>query len=1225
MGTLFGSAKAEHLPWREWKRRLALLLTVTLTANLGMISPKAAVTENSSALVIWEIEELPEAVRKQQVTPGTKEEELELPDTLNVRVETDSDIQIASSSNMLLEMVMEEWYEVSVDWVFDSADNGELMYNENEAGVYTFEAELKDKGYSTEFVTLPVVTVEVLGEALEDGVEEWFYNIELPSTQTSAPALMTMSMENGQIDLASGNPVNWIDRVILPDYARDFYDVLVEGSDNDGNADILIDDSNFSRSNAFTLRSSDGTSVFNAIIACEYTDLDHQLSSSETNYIAKCIRTALDAFDRDHPEVFWLNGASRLKIGGKRTTSNGKTTYDYQIYFVTHVHEDPETQMKNFDIRDDQYLSAGNIRSDIVERNNDVNNILSTVTATNTADQVAQLNDWLNKHNEYNSYVADGQDRLAPAAAWECTSALDGRIGTAGPVCEAYARALKVLCDRLEIPCVLVDGGAASSSIDPPGPHMWNYVYLEQEDKWYAVDVTWNDPFDPEEPGAVSGYENEDWLFLGADTIVNKDPENWTFIQSHPAENIVSERGVQFTNGPELSRESYQKKVPSPEAERVSQYEIALKEAKLLDSNGNFETMQYAMNTTDSKDNLSWQTSTLFTNLQPGTTYYFFQRVVGSDRYKEPVSDSTALTTLKLRVPKPTLVSGKTYTYNGTEQEVTADDLAGFDENKMTITGGTKGTNAGDYAVEIALKDTVHNTWDEADGSENSNPISISWRIQKINQDAPMTMEAVDSKTYGDASFELKAAGGSGSGQIEFSVPEGNKVLSISGSQATIIGAGTVKVTAVRKGDVNHNDSTPASVDVTVAKKPVTVKAEDKLKFVGNSNPVLTLETPAAGVLVGNDGIDALSVTLTTTAGKDSEVGTYPITGTSNSANYDVTVLEGILTIITTPEFKTEQKEGISEVPETLRNNPDLNTTAKIEEAMRKSIQNAMAGITENHILIYDVTLNYSVDDGGNWQKVYEDQFPDEGITVTLPYPSGTSSARYDFVVAHMFTTGDHAGEIEVPEIQATSEGIQFKVYSLSPIALGYKVKCGSSSGGSSGGGSSSGGSSGGGSGSGGSSGGGSTSGGPNGSSAGAWVSDSGKWWYRYTNGSYPAGTTSAGQEYISWVKINNAWWAFGADGYAKNGWVLDARTGLWYYIDINSGMRVGWYQDTDGRWYYLDPANGNMLVGWLQIGGVWYYLNPASGAGRPFGSMYSNETTPDGYFVNASGGRTGQ
>ena len=71
--------------------------------------------------------------------------------------------------------------------------------------------------------------------------------------------------------------------------------------------------------------------------------------------------------------------------------------------------------------------------------------------------------------------------------------------------------------------------------------------------------------------------------------------------------------------------------------------------------------------------------------------------------------------------------------------------------------------------------------------------------------------------------------------------------------------------------------------------------------------------------------------------------------------------------------------------------------------------------------------------------------------------------------------------------------------------------------------------------------------------------------------------------------------------------------------------MRVGWYQDTDGRWYYLDPANGNMLVGWLQIGGVWYYLNPASGAGRPFGSMYSNETTPDGYFVNASGGRTGQ
>ncbi len=1469
MGTLFGSALAEHLPWREWKRRLALLLTVTLTANLGMISPKAAVTENSSSLVIWEIEELPEAVRKQQVTLGTKEEELELPDTLNVRVETDSDIQIASSSNMLLEMVMEEWYEVSVDWVFDSADNGELMYNENEAGVYTFEAELKDKGYSTEFVTLPVVTVEVLEDEV---VEEWFFDIELPSTQTSAPALMTMSLENGQIDLASGNPVNWIDRVILPDYARDFYDVLVEGSDNDGNEDVLIADRYFSESNAYSLNSSKGTSKFNAIIACEYLNLDHQISDDEVTYASKAIRAALDAFDRDHPEVFWLNGSSWLKIGGKRTASG---RYDYQVYFVTHVYEDPNSQMRNFDIRDDQYLSEGNIKSDIVELNSNVNNILGTVTGTNSAEQIIQINDWLTKHNEYNSSVANGEDNLAPKSAWECTSALDGRIGTSGPVCEAYARALKVLCDRLEIPCVLVDGGAASSSDDQPGPHMWNYVFLDDEDKWYAVDVTWNDPgwgFGK----AESGYETERWLFLGADTIVAEEPDNWTFIQSHPAENLVSERGVQFTNGPELSSESYKRRpalqitfqpaeqtvvytgepaqiiapeiriegvegsagiidvtpeysyrlqsdpdseyisgipadagvyvvkasipstsdymsgvgyltliiqksqpvltinstyvtskiydaapfaepgkdfltvtgttfdsvkfawykgnsklaaaptdagtyvlhtyvdetdntydaskdvnvviekrpvtvtadnksktygsqdpqltytvdsttplptgdaltgvlvreqgedvkaggyainqgtltdstnpnylitfkpgiftiekavlIPVAEAQSIAQQQIALKPVSLTSASGAVGTVQYGISETNSKDNIRWQTSPVFSGLEPGTTYYFFVKIEGNSNYADGISEAALLTTLKMRLAKPVLKAGKTYVYTG---ETISVELDGVDETLMNVGGSQTGINAGDYTVTVSLKNPAKYAWAEEGETENSSPISINWQIQKADQ-AAVTIEAVSAKTYGDPAFKLTAAGGTGDGEIVFSVPENSKVLSISGDQASIIGAGTVRVSAVRQGDANHKDSAAASVEVNVAKKAVTVKAADKTKFVGKDNPELTIETPEAGVLVGNDGIDALGVTLSTTAEKDSEVGSYPITGTAVSDNYEVTVLGGTLTIAPTPDYKTERQEGITEVPEALRNNPALNTPEKIEEAMKQSVQDHLTGISANNVVVYDVTLMYSPDNGVTWLKATEEAFPDEGITVTLPYPSGTSSARYDFVVAHMFTTGDHAGEIEVPEIQATSEGIQFKVYSLSPIALGYKVKRGSSSGGSSGGGS----------GSGGSSGGGSTSGGPNGSSAGAWVSDSGKWWYRYTNGSYPAGTTSAGQEYISWVKINNAWWAFGADGYAKNGWVLDARTGLWYYIDINSGMRVGWYQDTDGRWYYLDPANGNMLVGWLQIGGVWYYLNPASGAGRPFGSMYSNETTPDGYFVNASGGRTGQ
>ena len=83
--------------------------------------------------------------------------------------------------------------------------------------------------------------------------------------------------------------------------------------------------------------------------------------------------------------------------------------------------------------------------------------------------------------------------------------------------------------------------------------------------------------------------------------------------------------------------------------------------------------------------------------------------------------------------------------------------------------------------------------------------------------------------------------------------------------------------------------------------------------------------------------------------------------------------------------------------------------------------------------------------------------------------------------------------------------------------------------------------------------------------------------------------------------------------------------------------MLNGWYNDDqDGKWYYLDPENGKMLVGWQKIDGQWYYFNAYTpkptwtydgsvwifngSDERPYGSMYAEEITPDGYQVDASG-----
>lgn len=88
---------------------------------------------------------------------------------------------------------------------------------------------------------------------------------------------------------------------------------------------------------------------------------------------------------------------------------------------------------------------------------------------------------------------------------------------------------------------------------------------------------------------------------------------------------------------------------------------------------------------------------------------------------------------------------------------------------------------------------------------------------------------------------------------------------------------------------------------------------------------------------------------------------------------------------------------------------------------------------------------------GAGWEKVTKDNFPSEGLTITLPYPSGTGRNTHDFKVTHMFTedmNGFLAGDVEYPDADKTEKGISFKVKGLSPIAVGWKEADSGSSGG---------------------------------------------------------------------------------------------------------------------------------------------------------------------------------
>lgn len=385
--------------------------------------------------------------------------------------------------------------------------------------------------------------------------------------------------------------VDWVDRLDLPDYPVGLYEALDQGSTSILNG-CLIQDASFTLpasmsgssggykvasvqqvdfelaemfSNGVSLGVSSFTSEDFYIVNAAQSDsqIDYgalrmgdvvrtpsfngvfvtslpcgQSFEQEKKQTCTYISTVFQAFDRDHPEVFWLSGKGRVRI----ITAGDASGQESGFFFLILADDN------GFNMRAPAWNKAGAVTSGIQRRDQAAANILSTVTASAPAEQVRQVNRWLTQHNEYNTspdLTAIGNE------PHECLAALEGRSGREGPVCDGYARAFKVLCDRLGIPCVLENGYAKTAPNAKGVLHMWNAVQIGG--KWYGVDVTWNDPTPQRSAGAKSGYENEQFLLVGSSTKVL----DMTFAASHPATNRASADGVSFINGPALNASAF--------------------------------------------------------------------------------------------------------------------------------------------------------------------------------------------------------------------------------------------------------------------------------------------------------------------------------------------------------------------------------------------------------------------------------------------------------------------------------------------------------------------------------------------------------------------------------------------------------------------------------------------------------------------------------------------
>ncbi len=348
----------------------------------------------------------------------------------------------------------------------------------------------------------------------------------------------------------------WIDRIeYIPDYMVEFHKTygemvreVLDGGQNclsnpllgekakmsNGVESYSLKVTTFYDTVSFTFRAGSTERQIKAVANNVVTDyvINQSYDVSEANMFVDYLIMSLHY---DYPEAFWINTSFPLFFdpsGSKiiyadQKTGNGLIAIEIKMLLQL---ADDSSDNRFGEFLEEAVIGMQDFRYESVTAFNDsIDSILARCPSTDRCAQIVYFNDWLTKHN---GYCTDNPVTATPTIR-SSYSAISGRSGDNGPVCEGYARAFKTLCDRVGIPCIVVTGYARQNNISSTELHMWNEVQMEN-DYWYAVDVTWNDPVPFEtdlRKKAVSGYENVTWLLKGKRDNIG---QNFTFGDSHP-------------------------------------------------------------------------------------------------------------------------------------------------------------------------------------------------------------------------------------------------------------------------------------------------------------------------------------------------------------------------------------------------------------------------------------------------------------------------------------------------------------------------------------------------------------------------------------------------------------------------------------------------------------------------------------------------------------------
>lgn len=164
---------------------------------------------------------------------------------------------------------------------------------------------------------------------------------------------------------------------------------------------------------------------------------------------------AMFAFTYDHPEYFWIR-TNAVYGGSYGLNSDGNTVQCIlEVRYVLSKDCDEGTEIE---LMQDHLKIA-------------LTNVLNARDKSSDMAELAFFDNWLAANNVYNDYAANtsGYEKT-DATPW---NVIGGLVSEYSPVCEGYAKSLKLLCDQVGIPCITVSGTANG------GGHMWNAVKLD--------------------------------------------------------------------------------------------------------------------------------------------------------------------------------------------------------------------------------------------------------------------------------------------------------------------------------------------------------------------------------------------------------------------------------------------------------------------------------------------------------------------------------------------------------------------------------------------------------------------------------------------------------------------------------------------------------------------------------------------------------------------------